>query len=829
VARPQLRQLGNSWLSIFVCLFEGYDLPEDIMIKNYLKSALRNIKRHKGYAFINIAGLAIGMACCILILMYITTELNYDRYHTNAERIFRLGLDANMGGTTVVTPISNIPSAPTLIQGYPEVLDAARIRTVSKRAVQYEDNVFFENGILYADSSIFKVFTFPMIKGDPNTALEPAYTVVLTEETAQRYFGNDDPMGKILKYNNQYDFTVTGIMANIPKNSHFNFDMLCSYETLYDIDREAMEEWFNFRDYTYLLLTEGFDYRELEKKFPALVDKHMGDMLKALGGEIRFFLQPLTSIHLHSNLENEIRANSSITYIYIFFAIGLFILCIACINFMNLATARSSTRAKEVGMRKVVGAERKELIWQFLGESLIYSIFSMMIAILFVRLALPFVESLSGREMRLNLAEMPWLVPSFIGLVILVGLVAGSYPALFLSSFRPAHVLKGNFKAGSANSRLRSFLVVAQFIISISLIIGTGIILSQLNFMKNKSLGFEKKNTLVVEIKDRNMQQSLDSIKAEIQKIPGVLAVSSSSLVPGQEPSVQPFIPEGYTEKQAQLMESFRVDHDFFPTLGMEIVKGRNFSPEYGTDSSTAAIINETAAKRYNWEDPIGKTIRAPSDEVGKWQTYTIVGVVKDFHRTSLHSIIAPQIIGNDPSNFDTLAIKIHAENSDGTLSLLREKWKDVDPIRPFEFIYLDAMIDRLYGAEERLSDIFSSFSVFAIFIACLGLFGMASFAAEQRTKEIGIRKVLGASVPGVVVLLSKDFLKLIVVANIIAWPLAYFGMNKWLQNFAYKSGIGIWVFLYTGILAVGIALVTVSYQSIKAALLNPVDAIKYE
>ncbi len=799
------------------------------MIKNYLKSALRNIKRHKGYAFINITGLAIGMACCILILMYITTELSYDRYHVNADRIFRLGLDANMGGTTVVTPISNVPTAPTLIQDYPEVLNAVRIRTVSKRAVQHEDKIFFENGILYADSSVFQVFTFPMIKGDPNTALKPAYSIVLTEETARRYFGNEDPMGKILKFNNQYDFTVTGVIENVPHNSHFTFDMLCAYETLYDLDREAMEEWFNFRDYTYLLLSEGFDYRELEQKFPALVEKYMGDMLKALGGEIEFFLQPLTSIHLHSNMENEIRPNSSITYIYIFFAIGLFILCIACINFMNLATARSSTRAKEVGMRKVVGAARKELIWQFLGESLIYSIFSLMIAILFVRFSLPFVESLSGREMSLNFAEMPWLVPSFIGLVILVGLVAGSYPALFLSSFRPAQVLKGNLKAGSAHSRLRSLLVVAQFIISISLIIGTGIILKQLNFMKNTNLGYEKENVIVVEIRDRNMQQSLDSIKAEIQKISGVLSVSSSSLVPGQEPSVQPFIPEGYTEKQAQLMESFSVGHEFFPTLGMEIVKGRNFSPEYGTDSSTAVIINETAAKRYNWEDPIGKTIRVPTDEVGKWQTYTVVGIVRDFHRTSLHSVIAPQLIGNDPGNFDTLAIRIHPENTDKTLILLRAKWKEVDPIRPFEFFYLDVMIDRLYGAEERLSDIFSSFSVFAIFIACLGLFGMASFAAEQRTKEIGIRKVLGASVPGVVVLLSKDFLKLIVLANVIAWPLAFFGMNKWLQNFAYKSGIGIWVFLYTGILAAGIALATVSYQSIKAALLNPVDAIKYE
>jgi len=787
------------------------------MIKNYLKSALRNIKRHKGYAFINIAGLAIGMACCILILMYITTELSYDRYHEKADRIFRLGLDATIGGTSVVTPISNVPSAPALVQGYPEVLDAVRIRTVSKRSVKYEDKVFYENGILYADNSIFNVFTFPLIKGDPSTALKRAYTIVLTQETAERYFGSENPMGKILNYNNEYDFTVTGVVENVPQNSHFTFDMLCSYETLYDTGGEIMEEWFNFRDYTYLLLTEGFDYKILENKFPALVEKHMGGMLKAMGGEINFFLQPLTSIHLHSNLENEIRANSSMTYIYIFTAIGIFILCIACINFMNLATARSATRAKEVGLRKVVGAMRKELIWQFLGESLIYSVFSLMIAILFVRLATPFAESLSGRSMSLNIAEMPWLVPGLIALVLLVAFVAGSYPALFLSAFRPAQVLKGNLKAGSASSRLRSFLVVAQFIISISLIIGTGVILNQLRFVKNKNLGFERENVIVIEVRDSSIRRSFESIKAEIRQIPGVLSVSSSSLVPGQEPSVQPFIPEGYTEKQAQLMEIFGVDHDFFPALGMEIVKGRNFSPEYGTDSRSAVIINETAAKRYNWEN------------VGKWETFTVVGVVKDFHRTSLHSVIAPQIIGNDPSRFDELAIRISPENSDTTLSLIREKWKEVDPTRPFEFLYLDGLIDRLYGTEERLSDIFSSFSVFAVFIACLGLFGMASFAAEQRTKEIGIRKVLGASVPGIVVLLSKDFLKLIVAANVIAWPLAYFGMSRWLQNFAYKSGIGVWVFFLTGILAVGIALATVSYQAIKAALLNPVDAIKYE
>ena len=799
------------------------------MFKNYLKSALRNIKKHKGYASINIIGLAIGMACCILIVMYIATELSYDRYHKNAGRIFRLGLDANMGGIKVVAPISTVPSAPAIVQNYPEVVDAVRIRTVSRTSVEYENKQFYEDGILYADNSIFSVFTFPMVIGDSRTALETAYSVVLTEDTARKYFGDLNPVGRTLKLNNELNFVITGVMKNVPPNSHFTFDMVCSYETLYDRNKEIMEEWFNFRDYTYLLLSEGFDHRELESKFPALIAKHMGSTLQAIGGEINFFLQPLTIIHLHSNLENEMSPNSSITYIYIFAAVAIFILCIACINFMNLATARSSTRAKEVGMRKVVGAERKELVRQFLGESLLYSYLSLLMALLISWLVLPFVSSLSGRDLSMNFARVPWLIPGLIGLALFVGLLAGSYPALFLSAFRPVQVLKGNLKTGSSHSRLRSVFVVSQFMISIILIIGTGIILSQIQFMKNKSLGFDKENVLVVEIMDRSMRRTLDSIKAEIQRIPGVLSVSSTSLVPGQEPSVQPFVPEGYTEKQAQLMEIFWIDHDFFPTLGMEVVKGRNFSPEFGTDSSSAVIINETAARRYGWENPVGKTIRAPSDEIMKWESFTVVGVVKDFHRTSLHSVIAPQLIGNDPDRFDELAIRIAPENTDATLNLLREKWKEIDPQRPLDFFFLDSHLDSQYGAEERLSDILSVFSAFAIFIACLGLFGMASFAAEQRTKEIGIRKVLGASVPGVVVLLSKDFLKLIAVANLMAWPLVYFGMHQWLQNFAYKTGINIWIFLFTGVVAMGIALATVSYQSIKAAFLDPIKAIKYE
>jgi len=668
-----------------------------------------------------------------------------------------------------------------------------------------------------------------MIKGSPKAALKTPYSVVLTEKTAEKYFGDEDPVGKMLRFNNQDDFAVTGVVKNVPQNSHFTFNMLCSFETLYARDRETWENWFNWNLYAYLLLPENYDYCQLERKFPAFLEKHIGTELRSFGGKVNYFLQPLTSIHLYSNLEFDIAKNRSILYVYIFAAIALFILCIACINFMNLATARSANRAKEVGMRKVVGAKRKELIRQFLGESLIYSFISLMIALVLVELALPFFKSISGIDLRTSYAQLTWLIPSLIGLILFVGVVAGSYPALFLSRFQPASVLKGSLKAGTANSRFRSLLVVAQFVISISLIIGTAIILSQLKYMRNKSLGFDKEKVLVVHIMDDSIRQSLDSIRAELKRIPGVLYFTASSAVPGEYPDYLPCIPEGYSEKQTQIMERINVDHDFIPTLGMEIAAGRNFSTEFKTDREEALIINETAAKKFGWENPIGKTISSPGEHPLEWEKRRIIGVVKDFHLASLHKAIAPLFISNTPGYLNSIAIRIRPENSKHTISLLREKWREIDPDRPLDYYFLDDSLDRQYQAEERLSDIVASFAVLAIFIACLGLFGMASFTAEQRTKEIGIRKVLGASVPGVVTLLSKDFLKIVVIANVIAWPMAYFVMKKWLQGFAYRTNIELGVFILTGFLALAIALITVSYQAIRAALANPVDSLRYE
>jgi putative ABC transport system permease protein len=802
------------------------------MIGNYVKIALRNVRKHKGYALINIAGLAIGMACCILISIYILTELSYDKYHEKAHQIYRMGIDAKLGGNIIKLPITNAPVGPILVDDYPEVLNAVRLRRRDRIPVKYNDRLFYEDEILWADNSIFEIFTFPMIKGDPSTALEKAYTVVLTRSLAKKYFGDEEPLGKMLRLNNLDDYTVTGVVEEVPHNSHFTFDMLCSFETLYASKRLERDFWLNFNLYTYLLLPANYDHRQLEAKFPALVEKYMGQQLKAMGGEIKYFLQPLSRIYLYSHMENEIAATGDIRNVYIFSAIALFILFIACINFMNLATARSAIRAKEVGMRKVIGARKSELIRQFMGESLVYSLIALVLGLFLVQMALPFFRSISGIELRFSLSGAGWMIPGLLGLVIFVGLVAGCYPALFLSAFQPARVLKGDTKTKGVHSRLRSVLVTSQFVISVALIIGTGIIINQIHFMKNKSLGFDKKNIIVVPVMDNEIEKALESIKVRLKEIPGVVSAGASSVVPGGEPDVVPFVPEGFTKEQSQPMEWIGVDPDFLPTLGIDIVAGRNFSQEFGTDQEQAVIINEAAARRFGWEDPVGKTIMQPDDAPSgaiKWKTRTIIGVVEDFHLNSLHQIIGPLFVTHTPDYLNMLSIKIRPIHQAATLEQIRETWKTIDPGRPFDYFFLDDSFDSQYRSEEKLSDIIASFTVFAIFVACLGLFGMASFATEQRTKEISIRKVLGATVPNILVHLTKDFIKLVAIANIIAWPIVFFGMKNWLQDFAYRTQISIGVFLLTGLVSVAIAVFTVTYQSLRAALSNPAEAIKYE
>ncbi|MGD8538476.1 MAG: ABC transporter permease [Candidatus Aminicenantes bacterium] len=798
------------------------------MFRNYLRIALRNIKKHKGYSLINILGLATGMACCILIFSYVIYELSYDKYHENADRIYRIKADAQIGDNHLHIPKSSPPMAAYMIDNFPEVSNAARVRELSNVPVKYREKLYYEDRIFFADNSFLDIFTFPLLKGDPKTALKTAYTVVITEDTARRYFGDENPLGKVLTVAENTDFTVTGIASNVPRNSHFIFDMLCSFETHAQNNRMSMVNWLSLNYYTYILIQKEADPNALEQKFPDMIAANAGNILKAVKGELTLTLQPLTSIYLHSRLEQEISATSNIAYVYIFSAIALFILFIACMNFMNLATARSTKRAQEVGMRKVLGAHRAKVVRQFLSESMITSLIACVVALVIVEIVLPLFRSISGIDLVINYVETPWLIPGLIGLTLFVGLVAGSYPAFFLSSFQPIRVLKGSLRTGTASARFRGILVIVQFTISIVLIIGTIITFNQLMYMKNKALGFDKEQILILPISDESTVESLAPFKQELKNHPAIINVAASSHVPGQTTYYNPFLPEGFTRDQMPWMGQLNVDSDFIPTMGIELISGRNFSSELSTDRTQSVIINATAAKRFGWDDPVGKTI-GELRNIGGIQKRPVIGVVKDFHIESLHREIGPLLITSNTEWLNTLSVRIATDNIASTLGFLSEKWMKHNPLRPFQYSFLDDSFDAQYKADERLSNIFSYFSILAIFIACLGLFGLASYTAEQRTKEIGIRKVLGATISGIVKLLIKEFSRWVLLANVIAWPLAYFAMKKWLQGFAYRTSIALYIFVLSATIALAIALLTVSYQALRAAKTDPINSLRYE
>jgi len=804
------------------------------MIKNYFKIAIRNILRHKGYSSINIVGLAIGIACCILLVVYINSELSFDRYHENADRIYRLYMHSTMGGTEITWPSSNATAGPAMRDGYPEVVDTARIDWGGRCVVKYKDKQFLETRIRYADASIFNIFSWPMLKGDPGTALKTPYSMVITERMAKKYFGDEEPLGKILRLNDSENYTVKGVIKNIPVNSHFLFDGLRSFRTLYARDETVspiLTDWLSFNFVTYLLLEKGADYKNLEKKFPALLAKHAGEQMRAKGSDMEFFLQPLKEIRLYMPGE---QGNDPILYIYIFSAIALFVLLIACVNFMNLSTARSASRALEVGIRKVVGADREKLIVQFLMDAVILSFLSMVLAMILVEVALPLLSSLAGRPLGLDMNEMPWLIPGIIGLTFFTGLLAGSYPAFFLTASQPINVLKGNLKSGTSNSRLRRILVVAQFSISIVLIIGTTIIMSQLNYMRGKDPGFNKEHVVVLPLMDDRVKEMLPVIKKELQSYHGVLNVSAASTLPGWGAQLNDKIPEGFTRATTQLMHDVNVDTDFIPTMGMKITAGRNFSKNFGTDERDAVIINETAVKQFGWKEPLGKIIKVPGPpESGTWVPRKVIGVVKDTHIDPITQSIKPLIIGNVPDHrfnpLRVIVVRLKPVDISDSMAFLKQKWEGMVPHMPFTSFFLDASFDSQFWNIERSRDILSYFTFLAIFIACLGLFGMVSFTSERRTKEIGIRKVLGASISNITLMLTKEFTRLVLLANIIAWPVAYFVMNNWMQNFPYRTSIGIQAFILSGGMALVIAWLTVSAKAIKAATTNPVEALRYE
>ena len=802
-----------------------------IMIGNYLKIAVRTLRKHKGYSFINISGLAIGMAVCILILLWVRSELSFDRFHENADRIFRVTMDANVGGGSLRTPVIMTPAAPALVQDFPEVVNAARLGRPNRVPVLYQTRMYQEDDVGYADNSLFTLFSFPFVKGDPETALLTAHSVVITESMAEKYFGREDPLGKVLKIGGEEDYTVTGVVEDVPVNSHLIFNMLRSFETILKEEPQAAQNWFDIRYYTYVQLDENVDHKEFESKIPGLVDRYLGERLKAMGGSLKLELQPLTRIHLYSDFERDLSAGGSISYVYLFSSIALFVLLIAGINFVNLSTARSALRIQEVGMRKTLGAVRGRLVGQFLGESLFYSLLSSGLAVGLVALVLPAFRALVGRDLSFNFLSDPWLFLVLLGAALLVGFLAGGYPAFYLSSFHPARVLKGAFRVGSSNRNFRRGLVVLQFAISIALIISTLTVYQQIQFMKTKKLGFNKEHVAVIPGINDSMRGSYASIRSELLTIPGVLDVGASSYVPGRGRLVGGFVPEGSADGQNLVMDYLEVDYDYIPTMGIEMAAGRNFDSEQKTDADESLLINEAAAKKIGWDDPVGRNFlfQPQPGQEGEAFSVKVIGVVKDFHMASLRQKIEPMVIFCDVPSVRVFSVRTAPGDITAVMGRLETKWKELAPNRPFNFLFLDESFDSQYRAEERLQSVTLYFSILAVFIGCLGLFGMASFTAEQRTKEIGIRKVMGASASGIVRLLSREFVTLVVLANVIAWPAAYVFLSRWLSNFAYRMQVGWVVFAAAGVLALLIALLTVSFQALKAALADPVASLRYE
>ncbi|WP_420151149.1 ABC transporter permease [Spirosoma sp.] len=807
------------------------------MLTNYIKIAWRNLLRNKAFSAINIVGLALGLATCLLISLFLLDELSYDRYNAKANRIVRIVFHGVMNGGEINEASIMPPVAQTLKTDYPEVEEATRIRTAGSPAITVGEKTFRDNQLAYVDSNFFQVFTLPLIRGDAKTALNQPGTAVITQEMARKFFGNENPIGKSLLIKSwNTPFRITGLIDKVPTNSHFHFDMFMS---MADVSDAKSPSWMTSSYYTYLVLPDGYDPKQLEAKLPQMVNKYMGPQIQQAfgmsmsqfrqkGNDLSFRLQPLTDIHLHSNITAELAPNGDVQYVYIFGAIALFMLLIACINFMNLSTAGASKRAKEVGIRKVMGSLRQSLTYQFLIESLLLTMLALVLAVGIVYLALPLFNELAGKTLALNFGDRVWLFPGLLLLGVLVGILAGSYPAFFLSSFKPIAVLKSTKFTGDRKSiSLRSGLVVVQFSISIILMIGTTVVYRQLSYIQNKKLGYSKEQVLVLS-DTWQLNQKEEVFRNQILQDPRVVSVSTSGYLPAGPSYSNNFMV--YPETNAsQLVKTLRydVDYEYIPTLGMQLSAGRNFSREYGTDSS-GVILNETAVKTFGWNNTaLGRTI-THSENDGKRKTYRVVGVVKDFHFRSLHESISPLVMTLGRNN-GTVIIKAKTKDMSGLLASMEKEWKKFAPDAPFMYSFLDKRFNDTYLAEQKTGRILGIFAGLTIFVACLGLFGLATFTAEQRTKEIGVRKVLGASVTSIVAMLSKDFLKLVAIAIVLATPMAWYAMNKWLQAFAYKIDITWWMLILAGALAVVIALLTVSFQSIKAALMNPVKSLRSE
>ncbi|HEV9038012.1 MAG TPA: ABC transporter permease [Puia sp.] len=807
------------------------------MLGNFFRFTLRHFQRNKWFTVINIAGLALGIAACLVILLYVADELSYDRYNEKADRIVRVFFRGVMEGGEIKEANVMPPVAQALKSDFPEVLAATRIRTYGIPRLVVGSKIFREDKFAFVDPNFFQVFTLPLIRGDAKTALDRPNTIVITRTVAERLFGKEDPIGKTLisKDGGLKPMIVTGEIEDVPANSHFHFGLFASMTAL---PEAGISSWMSSNFFTYLVLPKGYDYRKLEAKLPAEIDKYIGPQLKQglgisleefrkKGNSIGLFLQPLTDIHLHSDLTGELEPNGNIDYVYIFSAVAIFMLLIACINFMNLSTAAATRRAREVGVRKVLGSLRGQLIRRFLGESLLLTASAFLLAIGLVYLALPAFNDIAGRNLSFHWDSNPGLTILLIALVLFTGLLSGSYPAFFLSAFRPIAVLKGRLSSGGKSMTLRSGLVVFQFFISISLIVGTAIVYDQLSYIHHKKLGYDKDQVIVLQ-EPYWLGNNFEAYRQRLLQDPRIASITTSGYLPAGPSYSNNFMAYG-DGQSTQLVKSVRfdVDYDYIPTLDMEMATGRNFSRSFGADSS-AMILNQAAATAYGWgENAVGHTV-THSEGDGVSRTYHVIGVVKDFNFRSLHQLITPLVmtLGGDESN---LIVKARTKDLPGLLATMQNEWKNAKAEMPFSYSFLDDRFNNTYKSEQNIGRILGIFAGLTIFVACLGLFGLATFTAAERTREIGIRKVLGAGTSSIVTLLSKDFLRLVALAFLIAAPVAWLVMNKWLQDFAYRITIPWWIFAITGVLVTLITLLTIGFRALKAASANPVDSLHTE
>ena len=791
------------------------------MLKNYFKSAIRNLLRQKTYSVINITGLALGIAIAIFILLYVVTELSYDNYHQYKDRIYRVAQLEKTQHHTSIDPSTAPPLAPALKRDFPEVQEAARVITSNSRTVKYGEKVFTEERFMYADPELFAILTIPFIQGDQTTALQRPGTIVLSQRIAKKYFGDVSPLGKTIMVNER-PFEITGVAENSPRNTHLKYDLIASLK--FEKEPESFSHWMYHVAYSYIKLAPNIDVKAFEKKMSKIGDRYAKELFERAGYQYTFFLQPVPNLHLYPCPHSEPEPPGNPLLLIIFSLVGLMTLVIACLNFINLSTAHAWKRVKEVGIRKTIGARRPHLVRQFLGETFFMAAVAVLLALTLVDLSLPLINNLTGLQFtRQDLVQHN--VPVFlVGILLMVTLFSGAYPAFYLSRFDPVAVFKNNIKT-NRKSIFRKSLVVSQFVISIVLIIGTLVAYKQLVFMMDYNLGFESEQKLILPVRGRvSLEKNYESVKNEFLKHPGITHASASSQVPGEEMAMLYTRLVGQVDEKKQSMAYIFFDQDFISQFKIQLAAGRDLRKG---DEKKSFIINEAAMEAFGWSSPrdaLGKQVATGFGRKGE-----IIGVCKNFHYEGLQKEVAPLVVDFFPRTFAKINLTVQTDNLRDTLSFIKKKWQELFPASPFEYFFLDESFNKQYHQEQLTSKLMAVFTILGIFIACLGLFGLASYTAEQSTKEIGIRKVFGAGVLNVTGLLTREFVKWVILANIPAWPIAYYAANQLLKNFAYRTSIGLEVFFISGLLALIIAVLTVSYQSIRAAVANPMKALRYE